>query len=155
VIASVDQSGPLKKWLFYTAYEAKVKAIKEGRETPIWDKLVFSKVNERILGGRVETIISGSAPLSPKVQEFLRVCFTPVVCEGYGLTETSAGVCISYKESRTTGNVGPVIPSAEIKLVDVPEMSYYSTDSPCPRGELCVKGPSVSQGYYKNPEKNC
>lgn len=153
VMSKVEQSPALKKWLFYRAYAAKKKALNEGKTTPLWDKLVFSNLNQQVFGGRADTFISGSAPLSPKVAEFMRVCFSPTVVEGYGMTESTAGCCMQKEEDMQCGTVGPPLPSVELKLVDVPEMNYTSKDQPCPRGELCIRGPGVSQGYYRKPDK--
>lgn len=48
------------------------------------------------------------------------------------------------------GNVGVPMPCAEIKLVDVPELNYWAKND---QGEVCVRGPSMMRGYFKEPEK--
>lgn len=65
---------------------------------------------------------------------------------GYGQTETSGGATTTPPESTELGNVGIPLPCIEVKLVDVPEMGYKSTDQPFPRGEICFRGPCVTQG---------
>ena len=55
--------------------------------SPFFDRLVFSKIKQR-LGGRVRAGISGAAPLSPHVEEFLAVALCCHFSQGYGLTET-------------------------------------------------------------------
>ncbi len=62
--------------------------------TPLFDRIVFSKIKER-LGGRVKIIVSGGAPLAPHVEEFLKITMCAPVVQGYGLTETCAGSFIS------------------------------------------------------------
>ncbi len=94
------------------------------------------------LGGKLRRMAIGGAPTSHKVLEgFAR--FGLPAKEGYGLTECSplvswAGVGKKYK----VGSVGLVLPCMQYKLVDKDETGA---------GELCVKGPNVTQGYYKNP----
>ncbi|KAF8392456.1 hypothetical protein HHK36_022798 [Tetracentron sinense] len=147
---AVKTSGVLRERLFNSAYNAKKQAILNGRNpSPMWDRLVFNKIKEK-LGGRVRFLASGASPLSPDVMDFLRVCFGGRVTEGYGMTETSCVICSMDEGDNLSGHVGSPNPACEIKLVDVPEMNYTSEDQPYPRGEICVRGPIVFQGYHKD-----
>ncbi|TVU50843.1 hypothetical protein EJB05_02234 [Eragrostis curvula] len=147
---AVKESGGLKERLFRTAYSAKRQAIINGRNpSPMWDKLVFNKIKAR-LGGRVRLMSSGASPLSPDVMEFLRICFGGEILEGYGMTETSCVISTMDIGDKSIGHVGSPNPSCEVKLVDVPEMNYTSEDQPYPRGEICVRGPAIFCGYYKD-----
>ncbi|XP_024926150.2 long chain acyl-CoA synthetase 7, peroxisomal isoform X2 [Ziziphus jujuba] len=147
---SVSNSGLLKERLFKAAYNSKKHTIMSGqRSSPIWDRLVFNKIRDK-LGGRVRFLGSGASPLSPDVMDFLRVCFGCQVLEGYGMTETSCIISIMDEGDNLSGHVGSPNTACEIKLVDVPEMNYTSEDQPYPRGEICVRGPIIFQGYYKN-----
>ncbi|KAG0479753.1 hypothetical protein HPP92_010611 [Vanilla planifolia] len=150
VMNAVKTSGGLKEKLFNVAFNAKMQAILSGKNpSPIWDKLVFNKIKDK-LGGRVRFMTSGASPLSQDIMDFLRVCFGGEVIEGYGMTETSCVISSMDVGDIMTGHVGSPNPACEIKLVDVPEMNYTSDDSPYPRGEICVRGPIVFQGYYKD-----
>lgn len=150
--STMDKESVIKRTLFNWGLGSKMNAIKEGGTTPIWDTILFSKTKER-LGGRVKFILSGSAPLDPTLADFLKACFCCPVVQGYGLTENFAGATISYGADSTVGHVGTPLTCTEIKLVDVPEMNYTSQDKPCPRGEVCLRGPNVFIGYFKDPEK--
>jgi len=114
--------------------------------------LVFGTVKAR-LGGRVKGIITGSAPISPEVLDFLRIAFVCEVHEAYGQTESCAGSSLTLTGDYESGNVGVPFPCNEIKLVDIPEMNYTSLDKPYPRGEICFRGHNIFLGYYNNPEK--
>ncbi|XP_073147333.1 long chain acyl-CoA synthetase 6, peroxisomal-like isoform X1 [Henckelia pumila] len=150
ITGAVKTSGALKEKLFNAAYNSKRQALINGRKpSPMWDRLVFNKIKDK-LGGRVRYMTSGASPLSPDVMEFLRVCFGCQVIEGYGMTETSCVISSMQEDDNLTDHVGSPNPACEIKLVDVPEMNYTSEDLPHPRGEICVRGPIVFQGYFKD-----
>jgi long-chain acyl-CoA synthetase len=153
VLAGVKAKGGIAAFLFNTAYSQKKSALRKGTQTHfLWDALVFANVRAK-LGGRVRFLFTGSAPISSDVMDFLKICFSCDVYEGYGQTETSAGISITYSGDCTSGHIGAPVACGEIKLVDVPSMNYTSKDKPNPRGEICVRGNQVFKGYYKEPEK--
>jgi long-chain acyl-CoA synthetase len=113
---------------------------------------VFRKI-AAMMGGNVRFMITGSAPIEPSVLELLKICFCCPFMEGYGLTETSGGSSVTWPNDPNTGHVGGPLPCVKWRLQDVEGMGYFSTDKPYPRGELQMKGASVTSGYYKRPDK--
>lgn len=147
--------GLLKRVLFNFAYSHKFGYMKKGTKhseaSPIFDKIVFSKIKEA-LGGRVRLILSGAAPLAAHVETFLRVVSCCYVLQGYGLTETCAGTFVSLpNELQMLGTVGPPVPNVDVCLESVPEMGYDALAS-TPRGEICVRGKTLFSGYYKRED---
>ncbi|PNW74853.1 hypothetical protein CHLRE_12g507400v5 [Chlamydomonas reinhardtii] len=154
VMLAVQTGSPLARGLFERAYAHKRACLAKGdpvggRWGRLYDRLVFSKIRAK-LGGELKYMISGASPISEEVMSFLRICFGAVVLEGYGMTEAACTISTTRAEDLTTGHVGAPNPAVEIKLVDIPEMGYTARDSPYPRGEICVRGPSVFAGYYKD-----
>lgn len=84
-----------------------------------------------------------------RLQDFAR-CLPACVA---GMTESACTICMTLPGDITTGHVGSPLPSCEVKLADIPEMRYMHSDVPNPRGEICVRGPVLFQGYYKSPEQ--
>lgn len=81
-------------------------------------------------------MVTGSAPISAEVLNFLKVCFCAPIHEGYGQTESSAASCITSAFDPEAGHVGGPLSCIRIRLRDIPEMQYLSTDEN-PRGEIC------------------
>ncbi|TMW67706.1 hypothetical protein Poli38472_011326 [Pythium oligandrum] len=153
ITQGVAVAGGLKKMMFDKAYEAKKTGIADGRKThALWDTLVFSKIR-KVLGGRIDTMVSGSAPLSAEVKEFMTIAFGCDFIEGYGLSETAAVIAAASRDMPLGPHVGVPLSNLLVRLEDVPEMGYTSNDKPRPRGEIICKGPNVFSGYYKEPDK--
>jgi len=94
-------------------------------------------------------MVTGSAPIDREVLALLKVCFACPILEGYGLSETSAAATASHKDDPNLGHVGGPVRCNKLRLKDVPEMNYYATDKPFPRGEIQMKGANVFGGYFK------
>lgn len=73
--------------------------------------------------------------------------------EAYGQTEGSGAATNTAIGETQAGHVGPPNACSEIKLVDVPELNYFASDKPHPRGEICVRGPGIFPGYLKDEKK--
>ncbi|MGE9290382.1 MAG: non-ribosomal peptide synthetase [Puniceicoccales bacterium] len=98
-----------------------------------------------LIGDRVTSITVASAPIRPEIREFLADFFNLPIDLGYSSTETSSGgLAMNGTLNRTS--------VLEYKLRDVPELGYFTTDSPYPRGELCVKTKFGIREYFQNPE---
>lgn len=153
VFAEVAKSNFIRRFLFNQAYAAKQSSLDRRLPPPsLWEKIVISKVKAKF-GGKLKACLSGSAPLSVRTANFLKICLADLCGEGYGLTETAATGTSTDLEDVSFGHVGTPTPTVEIKLVNVEDMGYRVTDVPNPRGEIWIRGTSVFKGYYRNPAK--
>lgn len=146
VMNSQESASKIKKALFN-------KAIKVGAEHnelyfskqpvgfglklkyKLFDKLVLSKVRA-LVGGDKNFFSAGGAPLEKTIEEFFLACGL-LICQGYGLTETSPMVSYNTPGAFKFGTVGILVPGCEVRIAD--------------NGEIQVKGPQVMLGYYNNP----
>jgi len=108
-----------------------------SRSWKLANRLVFSKLREG-MGGRVETFISGGAPLGRELAEWYAKMGIRIH-EGYGLTETSPVIAVNTPVNHRIGTVGKILPNLEVRIAE--------------DGEILVRGPSVFKGYWNRPEE--
>nr|CCC92734.1 unnamed protein product [Trypanosoma congolense IL3000] len=148
VESQLPLKGTFKRTLFDAAYADRLRALKEGKDTPFWNEKVFSKPRS-MFGGKLRGLVSGGAPLADKTQEFMTVVFDLPLGQGYGLTETCCNGSIQ-RLGELYPSVGQLLKGVEAKLLDTED--YKHTDKPFPRGELCLRGSFLFKGYYKQKE---
>ncbi|XP_022770783.1 long chain acyl-CoA synthetase 1-like isoform X5 [Durio zibethinus] len=152
---ALQELRPLRRWIFDALYNYKLSWMKRGYKhkyaSPLADLLAFRKVKAK-LGGRIRLLLSGGAPLSSEVEEFLRVTCCAFVVQGYGLTETCGACTIGFPDEMCmVGAVGAPAVYNELRLEEVSDMGYNPLGNP-PFGEICVRGKTIFSEYYKNPE---
>ena len=109
------------------------------KEYQFWNKRIFQKLKDAIGIPNPNMFPTAGAPLSDRIVEFLRSVGIEVVI-GYGLSETTATVSFHPPVGYEIGTVGIPLPGISVKIDK--------------NGEILVKGPTVTPGYYKNPQAN-
>jgi fatty acid CoA ligase FadD9 len=104
---------------------------------------VMAEHRQTVLGGRFVSANSASASISAELKTFVESYLDQHLVEGYGSTEAGA-IFVDGQVRRP--------PVTDYKLVDVPDLGYFHTDQPHPRGELVVKSVDLFPGYYQRPE---
>ena len=151
-----DSSTGCKGWLIRKGVASKMHYLTQqdhaSYTSGCYDALVFNKI-KKLLGGRVKMMITASAAISKEVLEVMKIAFCCPVLEAYGLSETSGAVTVTRPEDPISGTVGGPIKHTAIRLKDLPDMDYRITDKPFPRGEICIRSPCVTPGYFMRPDK--
>ncbi|WP_207586700.1 AMP-binding protein [Halomontanus rarus] len=112
------------------------------------DRLVFAQVRDA-LGGNIEMLISGGGSLSKELGTLYHGMGLPIY-EGYGLTETSPVVAANPAEEPKVGTIGPAVVDMEVRI-DESAVDQETFDDPGRVGELLLKGPNVTDGYWNKP----
>ena len=166
---NITSQGGIKLKIFNWAIRVgeRRRHLKEAGKTPglflslqlsLAEKLVYSKIKER-LGGNMKLMLSGGGAMPQHVGEFFGNIGV-VVCEGYGLTETSPMVTVNEPHRQVFGAVGRVgrlnevaIQNPETKeIITIQTYDSFEPEFECGEGEILVRGRNVMKGYWNLPE---
>ncbi|WP_343772816.1 long-chain fatty acid--CoA ligase [Natronoarchaeum mannanilyticum] len=132
-------------------HEADSPGIALEAKRKVADKLVFGQVKEA-LGGEVEFFISGGGSLSAELCALYHGMGLPIY-EGYGLTETAPVVAVNPPEEPKVGTIGPPVVDVDVRIDRSIVSQEKYEDRPGEVGELLVRGPNVTAGYWNKPEE--
>ena len=132
--------------LVYQHYQNEIaRRVRDGESEAAADLAVRAEMGGTFLGDRLVSGTVGGAPVAPHVIDFMRETFDMVLYDAYGSTESGSGMVAFDGRIRRP----PVI---DYRLRDVPELGYFTTDTPHPRGELLFKAEGQIVRYYKQPD---
>jgi len=160
VLENISKKGIIIKKLFEMALDIKVNNYeKYGKlDHALYDLIFFNKIRN-LMGGELQWMLSGGAPLQRDILLRLKVMVGCPLVQGYGQTENAGSALLNSVYDTACGTTGGVQNTTELKLIDLPEFGYLSTDKnpitgiPEPRGEICFRGDTVFKGYFKNIEE--
>ena len=123
----------------------------------IYDKLVFAKIRA-MFGNKLKTVLCASAPMPKELADDFKVFLSIPIIEGLGMTELSGSAfCTNYHDLNNF-TAGGVTSGVKMIIKSVPDLGYTIDDMidgiNCPAGEICLKGPLIFNGYYKNDLEN-
>lgn len=113
---------------------------------PIVNGIILGKIKEKLLaalGGNIQMIIMGGAPLNPEVEKWFRKIGLPYTV-GYGMTEACPLLAYEAWDKFAPGSCG--------KAVDCAQVRIDSEDPHNVVGEIQAKGMNICLGYFKNEE---
>ena len=156
----INKKGPIVKKLFNAALKLKISNYeKYGKLShALFDPIFFNQIRN-FLGGNMKWLLSGGAALQKEILQELKVMVGCPMVQGYGQTENAGSALLnSIYDFNPCGTTGGLQNTSELKLIDLPEYGYFSTDVnsegiPEPRGEICFRGGTLFKGYFKNKEE--
>jgi long-chain acyl-CoA synthetase len=111
------------------------------------DLLVYGKVRQA-LGGQIRYVVSGGGSIAEHLEDFYELADIPIL-GGYGLTETAPITHVRRPHRNIRNGDGQPLPKTETRVVDPETHQELPTGK---QGLVCIRGPQVMQGYYRNPE---
>ncbi|MGW4129424.1 carboxylic acid reductase [Amycolatopsis japonica] len=131
--------------MLYQRYESDLHVrLTRGMERAEAEASARTEVREELLGGRVLWAAFGGAPLAADKRAFVESVLGFPLHEAYGATELGGFALFDRKVLRKR--------ITDYKLIDVPELGFFSTDLPYPRGQLLIKSKTMFPGYFKRPD---